>query len=96
MDRLGHMDDQITKNVYLHVTQEMKKEASQKFNELMRSFLFFVSKMLALYQRILVYQGFKGQITSCRPYRPCQPCQAFRRQRFLLAYQRLLLQLLRT
>jgi integrase len=37
MDRLGHTDDQITKNVYLHVTQEMKKEASQKFSELMRS-----------------------------------------------------------
>jgi len=37
MDRLGHTDDQTTKNVYLHVTQEMKKEASQKFSELMRS-----------------------------------------------------------
>ncbi|MBB6454869.1 integrase [Salirhabdus euzebyi] len=37
MDRLGHTDDQITKSVYLHVTQEMKKEASQKFSELMRS-----------------------------------------------------------
>ncbi|WP_301107117.1 site-specific integrase [Sporosarcina sp.] len=37
MDRLGHSNDQITKNVYLHVTQEMKKEASQKFGELMRS-----------------------------------------------------------
>lgn len=37
MDRLGHTDDQITKNVYLHVTQETKKEASQKFSELMRS-----------------------------------------------------------
>ncbi|MFC0476368.1 tyrosine-type recombinase/integrase [Robertmurraya beringensis] len=37
MDRLGHTDDQITKNVYLHITQEMKKEASQKFGELMRS-----------------------------------------------------------
>lgn len=37
MDRLGHSDDQITKNVYLHVTQEMKKEASQKFSKLMRS-----------------------------------------------------------
>lgn len=37
MDRLGRTDDQITKNVYLHVTQEMKKEASQKFAELMRS-----------------------------------------------------------
>ncbi|MEW5571515.1 site-specific integrase, partial [Rossellomorea marisflavi] len=38
MDRLGHTDNQITKNVYLHVTKEMKKEASQKFSELMRSF----------------------------------------------------------
>ncbi|MBO0995684.1 site-specific integrase [Bacillus sp. SD088] len=37
MDRLGHSDDQITKDVYLHVTQDMKKEASQKFSELMRS-----------------------------------------------------------
>lgn len=37
MDRLGHTDDQITKNMYLHVTQKMKKEASQKFSELMRS-----------------------------------------------------------
>ncbi|GGE36005.1 hypothetical protein GCM10011391_13510 [Pullulanibacillus camelliae] len=37
MDRLGHTDDQITKNVYLHVTQDMKKEASHKFSQLMRS-----------------------------------------------------------
>lgn len=37
MDRLGHSDHQITKDVYLYVTQEMKKEASQKFSELMRS-----------------------------------------------------------
>jgi integrase len=29
MDRLGHSPVQITKKVYLHVTQEMKKEASQ-------------------------------------------------------------------
>jgi integrase len=35
MDRLEHSDDdQIRKNVHLHVTQEMKREASQKFNEL--------------------------------------------------------------
>ncbi|MFJ7936732.1 tyrosine-type recombinase/integrase [Sporosarcina sp. NPDC096371] len=37
MDRLGHCDDETTKNVYLHVTKEMKKEASQKFTQLMRS-----------------------------------------------------------
>nr|WP_084552512.1 tyrosine-type recombinase/integrase [Bacillus cihuensis] len=40
MDRLGHSDDQITKNVYLHVTQKMNKEASHKFIQLMRSFLY--------------------------------------------------------
>ncbi|MFC2948134.1 hypothetical protein [Virgibacillus sediminis] len=32
MDRLGHTDDQTTKDIYIHVTQEMKKEASQKFS----------------------------------------------------------------
>ncbi|GIN92544.1 hypothetical protein J22TS1_35950 [Siminovitchia terrae] len=37
MDRLGHTGDNTTKNVYLHVTKEMKKEASQKFAQLMRS-----------------------------------------------------------
>ncbi|WP_432806515.1 tyrosine-type recombinase/integrase [Rummeliibacillus stabekisii] len=37
MVSLSHSDDQITKNVYLHVTKEMKKEASQKFLQLMRS-----------------------------------------------------------
>ncbi|MNJ61060.1 Transposase [compost metagenome] len=37
MDRLGHKDDETTKFVYLHVTKDRKKEASQKFAELMRS-----------------------------------------------------------
>lgn len=37
MDRLGHEDDDTTKNIYLHVTKTMKKEASQKFSELMRN-----------------------------------------------------------
>ncbi|MFC4025470.1 tyrosine-type recombinase/integrase [Oceanobacillus longus] len=37
MDRLGHSDDQITKDVYLHITKELIKEASQKFGQLMRS-----------------------------------------------------------
>lgn len=37
MERLGHCDDDTTKNVYLHITQELKKEASQKFAQLMRS-----------------------------------------------------------
>ncbi|WP_409291119.1 tyrosine-type recombinase/integrase [Peribacillus sp. SCS-37] len=37
MERLGHCDDDTTKNVYLHVTKEMKKEASHKFAELMRN-----------------------------------------------------------
>ncbi|WP_197079303.1 site-specific integrase [Desulfosporosinus sp. I2] len=37
MERLGHADDESTRRVYLHVTKTMKKEASQKFSELMRS-----------------------------------------------------------
>lgn len=37
MDRLGHKDDDITKNVYMHVTKTMKKEASHKFDQLMKN-----------------------------------------------------------
>lgn len=37
MERLGHKDEDTTKNVYLHMTKEMKKEASQKFKELMEN-----------------------------------------------------------
>lgn len=37
MDRLGHKDDTITRNIYLHITKDMKKEASQKFSELMKN-----------------------------------------------------------
>ncbi len=37
MERLGHADDEVTRMVYMHVTKTMKKEASQKFSELMRS-----------------------------------------------------------
>ncbi|MEM5014072.1 tyrosine-type recombinase/integrase [Niallia taxi] len=37
MERLGHKDEDTTKNVYLHVTKEMKKEASQKFAKLMEN-----------------------------------------------------------
>ncbi|MGX4258007.1 tyrosine-type recombinase/integrase [Bacillus sp. YH3-2-B2] len=37
MERLGHKNEATTKNVYLHVTKEMKKEASQKFKELMEN-----------------------------------------------------------
>jgi integrase len=36
MERLGHGDDKVTKRVYLHVTKRRKKEASQKFGQLMR------------------------------------------------------------
>ena len=39
MERLGHSDDRTTRNVYLHVTKTAKKEASQKFSELMRNFM---------------------------------------------------------
>lgn len=37
MDRLGHDSDETTTRVYLHVTKDRKKEASQKFGELMRN-----------------------------------------------------------
>lgn len=37
MERLGHKDEHTTENVFLHVTKEMKKEASQKFKELMEN-----------------------------------------------------------
>lgn len=36
MDRLGHDDEDTTKKIYLHVTQDRKKEASEKFGKLMR------------------------------------------------------------
>lgn len=35
MDRLGHHDDEVTRKVYLHVTDNMKREASDKFSNLM-------------------------------------------------------------
>lgn len=36
MDRLGHSDEKTTKKIYLHVTNVMKREASDKFGKLMR------------------------------------------------------------
>jgi integrase len=35
MERLGHKDDSITKDIYLHITQSLKKEAVHKFEKLM-------------------------------------------------------------
>jgi integrase len=35
MQRLGHIDDDTTRRVYLHVTKQMKKEAAHKFDALM-------------------------------------------------------------
>jgi integrase len=37
IERLGHSSDEQIRTVYLHVTKTMKKEASQKFSELMRN-----------------------------------------------------------
>ncbi|KAB7665558.1 tyrosine-type recombinase/integrase [Bacillus sp. B1-b2] len=37
MDRLGHEDDEITKKVYLHITSHRRKNASNKFSNLVRS-----------------------------------------------------------
>lgn len=36
MDRLGHKDDDTTRNIYMHCTKTMRKEASKKFSELMK------------------------------------------------------------
>ncbi|WP_256701541.1 tyrosine-type recombinase/integrase [Paenibacillus sp. P3E] len=37
MERLGHQNDGVTKQVYLHVTKARKKEAPRRFSEMMRS-----------------------------------------------------------
>lgn len=37
MDRVGHVDDDTTRKIYLHVTKDMKKETSHKFSTLMKS-----------------------------------------------------------
>lgn len=36
MERLGHEDERTTRKIYLHVTKDMKKEASIKFQKLMK------------------------------------------------------------
>jgi integrase len=36
MDRLGHADDNTTRNIYLHVTKQRKRSASDKFAALLR------------------------------------------------------------
>nr|WP_280518664.1 tyrosine-type recombinase/integrase [Lederbergia wuyishanensis] len=41
MERLGHSDDDITKKVYLHTTEAVRKRDSEKFGNLMKSVLDF-------------------------------------------------------
>jgi len=36
MDRLSRADDETTRKIYLHVTKHRKKEASEKFSQLMQ------------------------------------------------------------
>ncbi|MBM7663283.1 integrase [Bacillus mesophilus] len=36
MERLGHSDEKTTRTIYLHVTSEMKRKASDLFSSLMR------------------------------------------------------------
>ncbi len=38
MERLGHKDDSITRDIYLHITQALKQEAVHKFEKLMNDF----------------------------------------------------------
>lgn len=37
MDRLGHQDDSTTRRIYLHVTKHRRRNASNKFSDLIRS-----------------------------------------------------------
>lgn len=37
-DRLGHFDDELTRRIYLHITDPVKREASDKFDNLMDSY----------------------------------------------------------
>ena len=43
MERLRHTEDDTTRIIYRHVTKEIKKQASRKFYQLMRS-LFMLAK----------------------------------------------------
>lgn len=38
MDRLGHQDDSTTRRIYLHVTKHRRRNASNKFSDLIRSY----------------------------------------------------------
>jgi hypothetical protein len=47
-----------------------EKEASQEFSQLMRSlqnYLYYVSILLAIYFKILIYQGFRGSSHHAAP-----------------------------
>ena len=37
MERVGHEDSEITERIYLHVTKTMKRDAAEKFSELMQN-----------------------------------------------------------
>lgn len=41
MERLGHSDDNVTKQIYLHTTDVVRKRDSDKFGKLMKNVLFF-------------------------------------------------------
>jgi len=59
-------DDKVTRKIYLHITKKTKKEAAQKFDELMNSFFFCffsksqqnVNKLIFIYPQALINQGF--------------------------------------
>lgn len=41
MERLGHSDDKTTKQIYLHTTDAVRKEDSEKFANLMKNVITF-------------------------------------------------------
>lgn len=55
MGQLGHQDGEVTRKVYLHVTSEMKKEASNKFSKLMRSISIYIGFRYSKYLSNIKY-----------------------------------------
>lgn len=37
-DRLGHSDDSVTKEIYLHITKKLQNDAAEKFANLMNGY----------------------------------------------------------
>lgn len=97
MERLGHQDDETTKNIYLHVTKPKKERVySQVFatyeKPLPVTSLHDKGKIrvstFSQTSKPLIYKRFIRYLTSCRPYLALQEkiflFQEYRKQRLQL------------